>query len=61
MKRFIILAVILFATAQMTASQIKEASPADVASIDSIMKAVYDVISGDAGKALERCFIRTRD
>ena len=35
----------------MTASQIKEASPADVASIDSIMKAVYDVISGDAGKA----------
>jgi hypothetical protein len=51
MKRFIILAVILFATAQMTASQIKEASPADVASIDSIMKAVYDVISGDAGKA----------
>lgn len=29
----------------------KEANPADVASIDSIMKAVYDVISGDAGKA----------
>ena len=27
------------------------ANPADVATIDSIMKAVYDVISGDAGKA----------
>ncbi len=33
-----------------TASVVKEANPADVASIDSIMKAVYDVISGDAGK-----------
>lgn len=29
----------------------KEANPADVASLDSIMKAIYDVISGDAGKA----------
>ena len=29
---------------------IKEANPADVASIDAIMKAVYDVISGDAGQ-----------
>ena len=28
----------------------KEANPADVASVDSIMKAVYDVISGDAGQ-----------
>lgn len=28
----------------------KEANPADVASIDAIMKAVYDVISGDAGQ-----------
>ncbi len=28
----------------------KEANPADVASIDSIMKAVYEVISGDAGQ-----------
>lgn len=31
-------------------AQNKEANPADVASIDSIMKAVYDVISGDEGK-----------
>lgn len=29
----------------------REAAPKDVASLDSIMKAVYDVISGDAGKA----------
>jgi hypothetical protein len=29
----------------------KEADSKDVESIDSIMKAVYDVISGDAGKA----------
>lgn len=28
----------------------KEANPADVVSIDAIMKAVYDVISGDAGQ-----------
>ena len=27
----------------------KEANPADVASVDAIMKAVYEVISGDAG------------
>jgi hypothetical protein len=30
--------------------EIKEAAPADVASVDAIMKAVYDVISGDAGQ-----------
>lgn len=29
--------------------QTKEANPADVASIDAIIKAVYDVISGEAG------------
>jgi len=32
------------------AQTVKEANPADVASIDAIMKAVYDVISGDAGQ-----------
>ena len=31
-------------------AQNKEANPVDVASIDAIMKAVYDVISGDAGQ-----------
>jgi hypothetical protein len=36
--------------ASQTAPVAKDADPADVASIDSIMKAVYDVISGDAGK-----------
>lgn len=30
---------------------VKEANPADVGTLDAIMKAVYDVISGDAGKA----------
>lgn len=29
---------------------VKEANPADVGSLDAIMKAVYDVISGDAGQ-----------
>ena len=29
----------------------KEADPADVSTLDGIMKAVYDVISGDVGKA----------
>jgi hypothetical protein len=33
-----------------TAPVAKDADPKDVASIDSIMKAVYEVISGDAGK-----------
>ena len=28
---------------------VKDANPADVASLDAIMKAVYDAISGDAG------------
>jgi hypothetical protein len=31
-------------------TETKEANPADVASIDAIMKSVYDVISGDAGQ-----------
>jgi len=37
---------VTFAMAQTT----KEANPADVSTLDGIMKAVYDVISGDAGK-----------
>ena len=35
---------------QPAAPAVKEANPADVASIDAIMKAVYEVISGDAGQ-----------
>ncbi len=38
-------------TADTTASIAKAADPKDVASLDAIMKAVYDVISGDAGRA----------
>ncbi|MBA2238959.1 MAG: nuclear transport factor 2 family protein [Lysobacter sp.] len=33
-----------------TTNEVKEANAADVSSIDAIMKAVYDVISGDAGQ-----------
>jgi hypothetical protein len=39
--------------------EIKEANPADVASLDAIMKAVYEVISGDAGKARDWDRFRT--
>lgn len=42
--------VLVFVCSVLVSAQVKEANPADVASIDSIMKAVYDVISGDAGK-----------
>jgi hypothetical protein len=38
------------AAAQASAPGPKEATPADVGSLDAIMKAVYDVISGDAGQ-----------
>lgn len=62
MKKFLLLvtlclsfSVSVFAQAATTspaASPVaKEANPADVATLDAIMKAVYDVISGDAGKA----------
>ena len=52
MKKGIAAFVILTAFATgISAQSTKEANLADVASIDSIMKAVYDVISGDAGKA----------
>jgi hypothetical protein len=35
---------------QTAAPAAREANPADVATLDGIMKAVYDVISGDAGQ-----------
>jgi len=41
------------------AQNAKEANPTDVSSLDSIMKAVYDVISGDAGKARDWDRFRT--
>src|SRR4051794_19038795 len=40
----------LLALNSVMAQTVKEANPADVSSMDNIMKAVYDVISGDAGK-----------
>jgi len=40
------LMTVTFAMAQTA----KEANPSDVSTLDGIMKAVYDVISGDAGK-----------
>lgn len=52
-KTFLLLTVFAFsAFAQLPApaAPVKEAAIEDVASIDAIMKAVYDVISGDAGQ-----------
>lgn len=44
--------IVLFLSFNLMAqtTEIKEANPADVATLDAIMKAVYDVISGDAGE-----------
>ena len=41
-------------TPASTAAPVNEANPADVVSLDAIMKAVYDVISGDAGQKRDR-------
>src|SRR5437773_7128137 len=49
-KLTIILAI-LFTFQTAMAQTTKEADPADVSTLDGIMKAVYDVISGDRGKA----------
>ena len=60
MKKIIILTAIFAAMVQVTMSQTtKEADPTDVSTIDGIMKAVYDVISGDAGKARDWDRFRT--
>lgn len=57
MKKLILFSfVVLVFSLNISAQQaevktaVKAANPADVASIDAIMKAVYDVISGDAGQ-----------
>lgn len=49
MKKLAIVLILFFTFSGAAMSQTKEANPADVESIDSIIKAVYDVISGDAG------------
>lgn len=45
----IILSLFFIQVISAQTATVKEANPADVASVDSIMKAVYEVISGDAG------------
>jgi len=50
-KKFFPVAVILFSITNVMAQAAKEANPADVGTLDGIMKAVYDGISGEAGKA----------
>jgi hypothetical protein len=51
MKKLLLLIVaVVFISTNTMAQSVKEADPKDVGSLDSIMKAVYDVISGDAGK-----------
>ena len=51
MKKILLLIVaVVFISTTAMAQTAKEADPKDVASLDAIMKAVYDVISGDAGK-----------
>jgi hypothetical protein len=47
---FSVLIISTLMTSAQTTLSVREAAPADVATIDGIMKAVYDVISGDAGK-----------
>src|SRR5688572_6316803 len=52
MKNYLLtLAFLILVPFNLMAQTAKEANPADVSSLDAIMKAVYDVISGDAGKA----------
>jgi hypothetical protein len=50
MKTLLISAVLAVFAASSVIGQSKDADPADVGSLDSIMKAVYSVISGDAGQ-----------
>ena len=57
MKKILLVTLIsLFSLSAMAqtpvpaAAPVKEANPADVATLDAIMKAVYEVISGDAGQ-----------
>ncbi len=46
----IVLSLLIFQTVMAQTTTIKEANPADDSSIDAIMKAVYDVISGESGQ-----------
>ncbi len=46
----VILCLFVFQNIMAQQTNLKPANPADVASVEAIMKAVYDVISGDAGQ-----------
>ena len=50
MKKITTTIVLCLIFTMMATAQTKEANPADVSSVDAIMKAVYGVISGDAGQ-----------
>ena len=53
MKKIILvslLSLFIWHTAIAQTTETQEANPADVASVDAIMKVVYDLISGDAGQ-----------
>jgi hypothetical protein len=50
MKRTILMILLSLFVFQTVTAQTKGANPADVSSLDAIMKAVYDVISGDTGQ-----------
>jgi hypothetical protein len=49
-QQFLLIALILLLSGAGMSQTVKEANPTDVASLDAILKAVYDSISGDAGK-----------
>lgn len=50
MKILLFVLVLSFGAGSVLGQSPKAADPKDVGSLDAIMKAVYDVISGDAGK-----------
>jgi hypothetical protein len=60
MKKIILTLILTLAALQTVMAQTEKAADVtDVGSLDSIMKAVYDVISGDAGKARDWDRFRT--
>lgn len=59
MKTLLIATLISLISVNAMSQTPKEADPKDVGSIDAIMKAVYDVISGDAGKPRDWARFRT--
>lgn len=58
-KVIIIWLLTMLSAANMFSQNMKDADPKDVASLDAIMKAVYEVISGDAGQRRDWSRFRT--